>query len=319
MWGREMFGGWLDRLLIDSEGVQSYTRVEASDAPAQGPSVGSGRCGEAIRDDGEGALTMSMASLWTRLGNWLRNSQWSEEETAGAGKASAPAERAVEVVHGEVADDGEEPGRHALAHFGRLSRRDEMLQKLQEGSEKVLALVGSIQRHMEETAQHEARTVESLGRMMELLGDLPSMSRQQIEQLGAMAQEVSTQRRQAEEMAGALTELSDLPELARAQAASLREVSGRVEQGLEQDEALASRVAGLGETLSGLSAATAAAARRLDGVDQALETRQRLVRDELRVQGTRLTKLLVATLVVSGLGLLGAVAAIVMQIVSRSS
>jgi hypothetical protein len=275
--------------------------------------------GEAVTDDGEGALNMSMASLWTRLGNWLRNSQWSDEDSASGAKATAPGEHAVEVVQGEVSDDGEDAGRHALAHFGRLGRRDEMLQKLQEGSEKVLALVGSIQRHMEETAQHEARTVESLGRMMELLGDLPSMSRQQIEQLGAMAQEVATQRRQTEEMAGTLTDLSDLPDLARAQAASLREVSGRVEQGLEQDEALASRVAGLGETLSGLSAVTAAAARRLDGVDLALEERQRLVRDELRTQGRRLTRLLIATLVISGVGLLGAVAAIVMQIVSRSS
>jgi chromosome segregation ATPase len=256
------------------------------------------------------------------------------EEGAPDGFADQGAE-AIDGPDAEARADVPDTSLAPVSHVG--TRRDEILERLQDGYERVVELVTSIQQHMEESARHEGRTVESLQQMRELLGELPALSERQLDELGKLGGQLDQQRMRAEELAGTV---ADLPDLARRQGHALDQVREQMRIRQESDVALAGKVEGLDGKMEGLegqvggldgrlegvdgsigrlSEAASDHSRRLEGIDRNFEAGQRQVADELQAQRKKLTRLIWATLIVSAIGVIGALTAILLQFLPRSS
>lgn len=280
---------------------------------------------------------MSSASIWTRLGNWLRSAQRNAEgpEEGAPDRFADQGAEAIDEPDAEAPADAPGTSLAQIDHAG--PRRDDILLRLQDGYERVVELVTAIQQHMEESARHEGRTVESLQQMRELLGQLPALSERQLDELGKLGGQLDQQRMRAEELAGTV---ADLPDLGRRQGHALDQVREQMRIRQESDVALAGKVEGLDGKMEGLdgkvggldgrlegldgsvvrlSEAAADHNRRLQGVDRNFEAGQRQVADELQAQRTKLTRLIWATLIVSATGVIGALTAILLQFLPRSS
>jgi len=248
---------------------------------------------------------MSSISIWTRLGNWLRLSQSQTEGDAAEATSREQAHTPDSLtVANEPVSAGEATG------VKRWQRREQVLQKLQEGYAQVIDLLTTVRQHLESSDQHTQQTNQALARLTESMNELPAQSSRQTELLDGVGQQMEKQRRQQERIAGVIEQW---PETARDQAELLKQLHQELSTGQQAQSELADSLQSVSRAVSDLTETTRHGSRLLEALDQDSSIRQERVLGALEAQSKRITQLVWAAMGLSALAIVGALMALLLH------
>lgn len=258
---------------------------------------------------------MSSVSIWTRLGNWLRLSQGNDPDTP----ARPASKRAVASAQDLTVDNepvpatqpSEEAG--ALSPRGRWQRREQVLQRLQQGYDEVVELLTSVRQHLDSHDERARQINESLGRLTETVSELPAANERHGEALREMSQKLQDQSEQQTRLSEVV---SEWPESVRRQAEKIEEVREEVRGSREAQSEVTSTIESLDAGISGLADVTRSGQRLIETLDRKMDNQPERVLRGMKSQMDRLRKLLLATVILSALAALGAVIAVTLHFVS---
>jgi chromosome segregation ATPase len=245
---------------------------------------------------------MSSTSIWTRLGNWLRLSQSPDQ----APSAEAPEASQVHTTDSLTVANEPTTATEPTAP-NRWQRREQMIQKLQDGYEQVIDLLSSVRQHLETHAEHSRRIDQAVTRLAESMSELPSLTSRQTELLTGIREQMEGQRAQQEKLAGVVEQW---PETARRQSELLDGLQQEIRTGREAQAEVAGSLQTVGESLGSLTESTRRREELLDTLGRTLDETHEQVVGALEAQGKRVTQLVWAALSLSGLALVLALIAI---------
>lgn len=192
---------------------------------------------------------------------------------------------------GESIDSAAE--RPGVGTLSRWARRDLSLTKLQEGYEQVSGLVSDIQQHMSTQSQRTDRICTALEQLAQSTGDLPEISRKQVDMLEAIAGQLETSNVKTQN----LTEVvAELPEMSRTQAQTLASINQQIAL-VQQHSAVSSEVMDrLGQAIHTVGESSTAQAEVLRQMNTSSQEHNDKVNELIAGQTRRFTMLFVITL-----------------------
>jgi hypothetical protein len=245
---------------------------------------------------------MERAGFWTRMANWFRGS--------GLGPANGlPGLGRDGFLQG--VDPDPEAAAHPLAPASRLSKqqlREQALERLQDGHLRVVALIESLHKHMENQDRRGASIAGALEQMAGHTAALSDTSRLQTETLGAIATQLQNgnERTQRWEQA-----FAQFPALAEAQRATLATLSDQLAAGVRADERVGESLQTVRGALDALHRSTSTSTDVLKSVQESAARNQELIGELIQKQRKWLTRLVVVTLAVAVVAVVLAVLALV--------
>ncbi len=248
------------------------------------------------------------ASFWTRLGEWLRPGGRSSRTPPDL--AAVSPERYLEEADAAAENEESTPG-PAEKPLSRWSRRDQALQQLQEGYQRVTELIDAMQRHMAEQSDRTERIASSLDFLARSLSDLPAASRQQAQTLDAIASHLDVTNARTQQLAESI---SELPGATRAQSEALTGVSRQLEMANETHVQLNHALSSLGEAVSTLRRSGEAQADSLRLLQRDSQQREDRLVDLIGQQQRRFTWLFAVTFVFAMIGAVAAVSLVVARL-----
>lgn len=141
---------------------------------------------------------MHKNTFWTRLGQLFRPGS-----RGGDGLGDLPP-----VADDGLLVDGPEGGSAGSDRpLGRWNRREQALQQLQDGYQRVADLVDAIHKHMAEQGVRSDRIAASLDQLAHSIGDLPGAAREQTHTLEAIATHLEMTTSRTQQLADCIREL----------------------------------------------------------------------------------------------------------------
>lgn len=195
--------------------------------------------------------------------------------------------------------------------LSRWSRRDQVLQQLQEGYQRVTELIDSMQRHLAEQGQ---RTDQIAAALNDLARSLPTVGQQQVQTLEVISSHLAVTNSRTQQLAESIREL---PGVTKAQTEALTGLSRQFELANETTVQMNHALQSLGQMVESL---------RKSGQEQAdayrrtqQEGREREIRlAELVVQQQRrFTLLFIITLILALVGAAAGMTVILLRAVGR--
>ena len=248
---------------------------------------------------------MSSISIWTRLGNWLRLSQSQGEDNAAG---ATDAERAHTADSLTVAN--EPASSTELSGAKRWQRREQVLQKLQEGYGQVIDLLSSVRQHLETYELHNHRMNEAITRLAESMSELPSRSAGQAELLEGLGRQMEEQGARQEKVAAAV---EHWPETARGQAEQLDRLHQEVGKAQEGQAEVAGSLQSVNQTIGELTQAIGQGSKLIEALDKNMAGRHEQTLGVLEAQDKRMVQLIWAAMGLAGVAIVGAVIGILMH------
>lgn len=175
----------------------------------------------------------------------------------------------------------------------RWNRRDQALQQLQEGYQRVTELIDAMQKHMADQSDRTERIASSLDLLARALADLPIASRQQAQTLDVIASHLETTNLKTQQLA---EKISELPGASRAQSEALSGMTRQLEVANETHVQLNHALSSLGEAVGTLRRAGDAQAESLRTLHQESRTREDRLAQMISEQHRRFTWLFVTGL-----------------------
>lgn len=255
---------------------------------------------------------MSSVSIWTRLGNWLRSSQSSGGELIEiqSDSASAPTAEDLTVVNEPAPATAPEDEGTGLSPIGRWHRREQVLQRLQEGYERVVELLSAIREHLDSDSEHAQRIDDSIGQLTETVSQWPASHERQRETLEEISKRIQGQCDQQQRLAEAV---SEWPAAVGRQTETIDQVREELRAGQESQSEAASTLGSLEKGLGGLADSARTSTRMFESFDRKLDARDKALVDALETQTRKLKTLVGATLALSGLAAVAAIVAVALH------
>ncbi len=231
---------------------------------------------------------------WSRLTGSLRGVEESES-------ASLPPvdEEGLLTTQDESADTEKPPG-----PITRWSRREQALHQLQDGYDKMVGLLGSVQRHMEIQQARTEQLVDAVRQLSAVSQDTPTHVRRMVELMGSIASQLETTNVRTMQLADAV---SELPQSVQRQTDTLKSLNEQLGLSNETRVQVANSLSDLGKAVHILNQQGQTQSDQLRLLQVAAEQRDEKLSDALRVQGKRMLITVIVTLVLalSGLALAG--------------
>ena len=227
---------------------------------------------------------MERATLWSRVGHWLRTSARS-----GGHDPYAP------IGPNAPGDDGGVPpmGTGVIPPEAsvptpkfRLARATSNVERLEEEYAKVVKLVESVQTHLEQQGERSESIARSLSRLAESLGHLPDASKTQLELLSTISQQMSADSactKRVEE------NLSQLPRLADAQRETMVSIGRQLDLSRQTSDRVGTTLEGFQQAVTLLGEATGTSAKALQEMRWDASAREERVATILQEQTRRFT------------------------------
>lgn len=231
---------------------------------------------------------MSDTGLWTRIGSWLKTSRSRPGPGRPSGSPLVPTD--------QLSGDGFEGERDDRGSLSRWSRRDQTLQKLQEGFERLSDVLDGVRAHLDEHAERSKAMTTSLQQLVELTRQLPQQSAEQSATLERIAGAIARSAEREERLA---SNLADLPALQRRQIEAVTAIDKRLVAAGESDAALAAAVERVGGAVDRWASSVDEQSETTNAIRAAIQQNDDALRSLLNRQHRTWTWLLVMVLVVA--------------------
>lgn len=254
---------------------------------------------------------MNRANWWTRLSVALRPGM----RQAGAGEDLPPAGEDGLLADGALSSDRDDEPEAAASEraLGRWPKRDQTLQQLHEGYQRVTELVDALQRHATLQGDRTERIAASLDQVARTLADLPAASREQARTLDAIGANLEMTNSRAQQLAESIR---DLPGATKAQGEALVGLSRQFEMANETTVQLNHTLQMLGQAVGALRDLGEAPARSLQEFRVDSVHREGRLAEVISGQQRRFTRLFVVTLIFAVTGAIGSVI-VALRVLSR--
>ena len=231
-------------------------------------------------------------SLFSRLGRWMESFRRDDRlpQLAVGNRLPQPVPPEPEIDQLEPADD------KSSNRLMPWRKRDQILEQLQTGYDKVLDLVGSIQDHLTLHNQRSDQVAELLMVLSKGIEDVPKATRQHADALGGLARQMETDNRQNRSMIEAV---SELPRAAHAQRQGMETIATQVQASAAVTQKLSDRLDSVGQVVKMLGDALSEQVRTLKVVQQATRHQESQMVAALDQQSRRSTLLITSTLVLA--------------------
>jgi len=247
---------------------------------------------------------MSHVSLWTRMGQWFKwagGERLNDDSLPGIPAEGLPGDNGP----GTAGDNGETTESGGL--LARRRPREQAIEKLQEGYEQVVGLMGSIQAHLARQDQRTDQMALALTRLAETTSRLPEAAEQQCQQLGTIAAQLEASNDRARRWEQTL---SELPQLAEAQRETLCSIGRELEASRESDTRISETLGGLRDAVHTLGECSSASSATLQELHEVASHRDETLQGLMREQNRRFVWLFVVTLVLAVAAIATGVAAL---------
>ena len=203
---------------------------------------------------------MGRRGFWSRLGGWFRmqgHGATFENGTPGDAPAPVPPGGGAVPATREVSrnDEPSPTPKH------RLVRRDAALERLEEGYGKILGLIESIERHLEQQDDQAEAVTRSLERIADTLGNWHERARTQAElvaEINSRLEAESARTRKFQES------LAQWPAIADAQRETMSAISRQIDLSRETGDRVATTMQGFGQSVVELTEAVSTSTSTMD-------------------------------------------------------
>ncbi|MEP0842415.1 MAG: hypothetical protein HRF43_06855 [Phycisphaerae bacterium] len=280
-----------------------FPRCLASLILAAGPR-GFNATDEAIESEGLVMPTSTPTpSFWTRL--FGRRSRDGDPPFAPGFTEPMPTPNAT-----DSADAAAEPAERSAGPLARWSRRDQAIEKLQEGYERVNRVIEEIQKHLVQQGERSERICCALDKIAQAMADGPQVARQQALTLERIAGQIESSNARTQQLAEIV---SELPKTARTQTDTLVGISRQLEVSNEQRLVTSQTMDRLGTSLQTLGETSLTQSEILRQMNQKAAEQSRQLAELIAEQGRRFQMLFVATVIVAVAAVGAAVAGILLR------
>ena len=222
---------------------------------------------------------MEQRRLWSRMKGWI----------SPAHRARVRAETDTDVVD----SDGDGDGRFGTAVLSRRRRNEVAIERLQDGYDKVVALIDSIQKHQEKQDARADEISTSLSQVARSLESIESTGRQQGDTLSRIADELRATNERAAQWGEAVKEL---PGIVANQRESLDGLNRHLDALGRRDEHLSESLGSFREAVTTLSDSTTASSVAIKSLQMSSIEGDERIASLMREQNKRFTMLFAITL-----------------------
>jgi len=244
---------------------------------------------------------MGEGTFWSRVGRMLRTGRRSTERrdlpAIGDDGLLADGPPSESGEYEAVAASTEKP-------LLRWSRRDQVLQQLQEGYQRVAELIDAMQRHQVEQGNRTERIAVSLDHLARTMSDLPAASREQSKTLNSIASHLEVTNFRTQQLAESI---SELPGATKAQSEVLARMSRQFEMTGETNVHLRHALDALSRAVDSLRDSGQMQAELLRRFQLEGQQREGRLADLIAQQQGRFTLLFVVALVFAMIGAAGTI------------
>ena len=197
---------------------------------------------------------MERPRLWSRVGGWFKASSRFE----GSGNPQAEAEG----LSGE-SSQGPPDAEEAATKLSkmRLVRSSANLERLEEEYGRVVGLIESVQKHLEEQGSRSEHMASSLERLADSLSHIPDASKTQLDLLSAMRRQMGEDGECAKRVEETL---SQLPQIADAQRETMVSIGRQLDTSRETTERVCSTLEGFQHEITQLGSTTSETIRAME-------------------------------------------------------
>ncbi len=231
------------------------------------------------------------ATIWSRLGTWLKNAG-----RGGSGLDNLPKLHADSMLNDglEVLDKAEGEARANLASPKR--QREQAIEKLQEGYQQVTGLITSIKEHMEVQDKRSEQMVEALTQLAKDSVQSADNAHTHNENLSAIVTQLQASNDRARRLESSILEI---PKLASVQNETLAAIQEDVRAGAEANGHMVQSLERFRETASGWSEASAASTQAIKDTNEATARRDADLNKLIEAQSKRFVWLFAVTVVLA--------------------
>lgn len=239
---------------------------------------------------------MERTGFWTRMGQWFKSISAGDGYSDGGNGEPHPPGNGANGSHGE-------PG----STISRLRNpRAASLERLEQEYARVVKLIESVQKHLEEHSDRSERIASALDTLAGNLSHVPDASRTQIDLLAKIGEKLSADAATSRNLEQSL---SQLPRLADAQRETMVAIGRQLEASRESSERVATMLDGFHKGLAQVAESTSATGRALEKTRFDSSTRDERLAAILQEQSKRLTTFAVAAISLASVAALASVIA----------
>ncbi len=241
---------------------------------------------------------MERSKLWSRVGGWFKPS------TRSGGYGDVSPDSAMLDSGSDLGEDHVEDAATRLSRM-RLVKPAGNVERLEEEYARVVSLIESVQKHLEEQGPRSELIATSLERLADSLSHLPEASKTQLELLSTISRQMGEDGACAKRIEEAL---SQLPQLADTQRETMVSIGRQLDSSRETTERVASTLDGFQQEITQLGNTTGETARALEKIRWDASARDERLATVLQQQTKRLTAFAAAA---TALAVVAAAAAVV--------
>lgn len=234
---------------------------------------------------------MERTGFWTRMGQWFKS--------ISAGEGFSDDNTAV----GNGANGSHDPAGSAIT---RVRNPRANLERLEQEYGRVVKLIESVQKHLEEHGDRSERIAAALDKLAGTLSHVPDASRTQIDLLAKIGEKLSADAATSRNLEQSL---SQLPRLADAQRETMVAIGRQLEASRESSERVATMLDGFHKGLAQVAESASATGRALEKTRWDSSTRDERLAAILQEQSKRLTTFAVAAISLASVAALASVIA----------
>jgi len=242
---------------------------------------------------------MERTKLWKRVGNWLKPVSGRSGNSTDEPRVSSAA---VPEVDGEVASRT-----NGGSSLFRRSRANPQLERLEAQYTRVVDLIGSVQTHLGQQRERAERMADSLDRLAQSLSYLPDASRNQLEALAGIKDQLASDGaglRRLEES------IAQLPQIADAQRETMVAIAGHLETSRETTAKVVGALDGFQESMAHVGEATSATGRAIEKIRWDQAARDERLTAILQQQTKRFSTFATAAFVLAAIATVSAIVAL---------
>ncbi len=227
---------------------------------------------------------MEQATFWSRVGHWLKASRPGDSDRISQVAPSS----LIDVPNTQTTIESS-PAPVEAGGSGtklRLTRTGSAIERLEEEYTRVVNIVESVQKHLEQQGERAESMAGSLTRLAESLEHLPDTSKTQLEHLTRINHQMGVDGacvKRVEE------NLSQLPRLADAQRETMVSIGRQLDLSRQANDRVAATLDGFQQAVTLLSEATGTSTKVLQDIRWDASAREERVAAILREQTRRLT------------------------------
>lgn len=216
-------------------------------------------------------------------------------------KIGRPAEEKLPLEQHAQAIERVQPKR--MSFWNPWARRDAALASLQQGFVSLAESMTAIRQNLEQQNRLQEEMISHLARVPRMLEALPEAQQIQAETLKTMGQQLQQQITQQGRLASILEQVS---ESHGDQKQILQSLSGSVREMGEHNGTIADNLRQVGSAMESVGRTTQTNAQVLENLRENLNRRDQQIQDMMKRQNSRMTVMLIVTMVLAGLAIAAA-------------